>query len=214
MSTPMPTGGAPDGTAAATTAEPPRVSHVGAWAVDLRIPMGATVTTPGPVLNMWGFAVGVGKRLTHELYLGAFVEFDGGWNLSSDITNSLFSVYRAGADLHYIVHRGTASMSSDGGINYYPVPSQLWIGGRLGPETTDLSSIQGLFGEADFGWDARVGTARAQIGIILSAGLSYEPSGALGSGMTMTDNGAPGTPVATASLNPYFALSFHFVIGG
>ncbi len=114
-------------------APPPHVSHVGAHGpVDLRIPMGVTVTSPGPVMNMFGFGFGVGKRLTHELYLGAFVEYDSAWNLSdaaSESSSGLYSLWRAGADLHYIVHRGTAQMSTDD-VNYYPVPSQLWIGGR------------------------------------------------------------------------------------
>ncbi len=81
----------------------------------------------------------------------------------------------------------------------------------VGPETTDLSSLNGLCGEFDLGWDARLGTARAQFGIILSAGLSYEPTGALGSGMQPNAQGTAEVQVATAQLNPYFALSFHFV---
>ena len=93
---------------------------------------------------------------------------------------------------------------------YYPVPSVLWLGMRGGIESTHLSELEGSFADVDLGWDARLGTARAQFGVILNIGLSYLPTGALGVGAGIPSNES----VATSSLNPYTTIAVHFVFGG
>ena len=160
-----------------------------------------------------GLSLGIGNRVTSRLYVGGFVEASLSANISDNewTENQTTAVLRAGADIHYTVSRGTSGMSTTGEAGpYYPVPSVLWLGVRAGLESTNVSQIEGSFGDIDLGWDTRLGMARTQFGVVVGIGLSYLPSGALGIGTSIPAN----EPVATSPVNPYAFIAVHFVFGG
>jgi hypothetical protein len=195
----------------------------GSWLVDFRVPMSITLSDVGPIIGAAGIEVGVGKRITDNVYVGGLLGADQEINPSSN-GGFLFPL-RAGAEAHYIFHEGGASMSTDGDEGpWVPIPRYDWIGLEVGTQLfgfekkTGLQPPKGGFAQFDLGTDAWSGDS-FHLGLVLSAGLSLEPHGIYGPPPDTSD--APGLPAklpappdTSPTLSPYFSLAFHFELGG
>lgn len=198
------------GEPSARTADADPHPQAGAWSLDLRLPIGVTLSDTGTVIGVTGFEMGVGRRITDRLYLGA----TGEWGLGINIHTGARDVLRVGGEARYVFHRGAAAASTDD-QSWHTVPRYDWIGARAGAETIDGS--HGAFGELALGADAWL-TPTFQFGMYVAAGLSLEPLGAYGAASpdevaALWDSERTSTTLAPGSAyirDPYFTLGWRF----